>query len=229
VIDDNHGDRPEPATVTPLRADRRDSRVRRRPRVLLITEGTYPYSIGGVSSWCDLLLRNLTEIDWQVLPVIAAHGKPPVYQLPPHARQVGRIELWTEEIPHGRFNRRDRDAAGQSLPDRLVRGLIAWDADLEALTDALVWCRANPVGVRRAFRSGRIDARRTNSIRAWRRARSRRRPRSGWGSREISSCSWSSKTCGNTGRFRRGLGRRAPKATRSPKCRTREVDPCRRF
>lgn len=153
MIDDSHGAEPAPATVTHLRTDRWGAPVRRRPRVLLITEGTYPYAIGGVSSWCDLLLRNLTEIDWQVLPIVAAHGKPPVYQVPPHARQVGRIELWTEELPQGRSSRRDRDPSGQTLPDRLVRGLIAWDGDLEALTDALVWCRANPAGVRKEFRS----------------------------------------------------------------------------
>ena len=59
-------------------------RLRSRPRrprrapvgcgtapVLLTTEGTYPYAIGGVSSWCDLLVRGLAEFDWFVLPIIA--------------------------------------------------------------------------------------------------------------------------------------------------------------
>ena len=127
-------------------------RGERRPRVLLTTEGTYPYAIGGVSSWCDLLIRNLTEFDWQVLPVIAAHGRAPVYELPPHARLAGPIELWSEDLPHGRFIRRERDT-DESLPETLVRGLISWDDDLDALTDALVWCRTNPTGVRRSFRS----------------------------------------------------------------------------
>ena len=39
-----------------------------RPRVLMTTEGTYPHVIGGVSSWCDLLIGGLPEIHWQVLP-----------------------------------------------------------------------------------------------------------------------------------------------------------------
>ena len=38
-----------------------------RRRVLLTTEGTYPYILGGVSSWCDLLVNSLTEFDWQVM------------------------------------------------------------------------------------------------------------------------------------------------------------------
>ena len=28
--------------------------------------------MGGVSSWCDLLVNGLTEFDWQVLPIVAA-------------------------------------------------------------------------------------------------------------------------------------------------------------
>jgi polysaccharide biosynthesis protein PelF len=147
------GPAPVPATISALPAGGWAPHAARRPQVLLITEGTYPYAIGGVSSWCDLLIRNLSEIDWHVLPIVGAHGKPPVYQLPPNARQVGRIELWSEELPRGRFIRGERDHGEQPLPDRLVRGLMAWDADLDALTDALVWCRANPMGVRRAFRS----------------------------------------------------------------------------
>ena len=125
----------------------------RRPRVLLITEGTYPYAVGGVSSWCDLLLRNLTEIDWQVLPITAAHGRPPVFALPPHARQVGRIELWSEELPPGSGLSRKRDEDPESIPEMLARGLISWDGDLDAVTDALVRCRADAHGVRRWFRS----------------------------------------------------------------------------
>ena len=45
----------------------------KRLRVLLLTEGTYPYVIGGVSTWCDQLLRNLDEIDWLVLPIVAGN------------------------------------------------------------------------------------------------------------------------------------------------------------
>jgi hypothetical protein len=45
-----------------------------RPRVLLTTEGTYPYTMGGVSSWCDLLVKSLTGFDWQVLPIVAPTG-----------------------------------------------------------------------------------------------------------------------------------------------------------
>jgi glycosyltransferase involved in cell wall biosynthesis len=123
--------------------------------VLLTTEGTYPYALGGVTSWCDVIIRSLTEFDWQVLPIIAAHGKPPLLDLPPHARAIPPIELWSEDVPHGWPLPRHERRAGIELPALLVRGLIAWEGDIAALLDALTWCRAFPAGIRRSFRSRR--------------------------------------------------------------------------
>jgi glycosyltransferase involved in cell wall biosynthesis len=126
-----------------------------RTRVLLTTEGTYPYAMGGVTSWCDLLVRHLTELAWQVLPIIAAHGRPPLYELPEHASALPPIELWSEEVPHGGPLGPAERRAGVGLPALLVRGLIAWDGDAGALLEALLWARRHPAGVRRAFRSRR--------------------------------------------------------------------------
>jgi polysaccharide biosynthesis protein PelF len=122
---------------------------RRRPRILLTTEGTYPYALGGVSSWCNLLVSGLTEFDWLVLPIVAAHGQPPLYTLPPHAREVGKIEVWSQALPRGSR----RGSVFAELPGLLVRGLLGWHGDTHAVLDALVRCRERPAGVRRAFRS----------------------------------------------------------------------------
>ena len=43
---------------------------------------------------------------WQVLPIIAPHRRPPLYALPPHAREAGPIEVWSEHAPRGRRGRR---------------------------------------------------------------------------------------------------------------------------
>ncbi len=120
-----------------------------RTRVLLTTEGTYPYAVGGVSSWCDLLVNSLEEFDWLVLPIVAG-GQPRRFTLPPHARELAPIDVWSERLPHGRGGGRD---AMTTLPAVLVRNLIAWNGDTDALLDAFVWCRRNPAGVRRVFRS----------------------------------------------------------------------------
>jgi polysaccharide biosynthesis protein PelF len=127
--------------------------TRGRTRVLITTEGTYPYALGGVTSWCDVLIRSLQEFEWQVLPVIAAHGRPPLLDLPPNAIRLRPIELWSESVPHGRPVPRRERAAATALPGRLARALVSWNGDGGDLVEALVWCRAHPSGVRRAFRS----------------------------------------------------------------------------
>src|SRR5262245_43237197 len=104
-------------------------------RVLLLTEGTYPHEMGGVSSWCDLLVRELTEFDWQVLPIVAPHGRAPLYELPPHARLLDPIEVWSERRPRG------RRGGGGDLPAELVRELIGWHGDPDAVVAAWVRCR----------------------------------------------------------------------------------------
>jgi glycosyltransferase involved in cell wall biosynthesis len=125
------------------------------PRVLLTTEGTYPYVVGGVSSWCDLIVNSLAEFDWQILPIVAPDRRPAIFDLPSHAREVGRIEVWSEGLPMGRQLRPSERRAGDEIPNALVRGLIGWEGDLEAVLASLVWCRRFPAGVRRVFRSRR--------------------------------------------------------------------------
>ena len=126
-----------------------------RPRVLLTTEGTYPYTMGGVSSWCDLLVKSLTGFDWQVLPIVAPDGRPPTFELPDHAREVGRIEVWSEELPKGGRPRRSARRVGEALPAVLARHLVGWEGDIDAVVAAWTWCRRHPTGVRRVFRSDR--------------------------------------------------------------------------
>lgn len=126
-----------------------------RPRVLLTTEGTYPYAMGGVSSWCHLLVNSLAEFDWQVLPIVAPDGRPRMFELPAHAREIGRIEVWSEQLPKRALPRRFARRAGDDLPAVLVRNLLGWEGDTDAVVAAWVWCRRFPAGVRRVFRSGR--------------------------------------------------------------------------
>ena len=40
-------------------------------KVMLATEGTYPFHHGGVSTWCDTIIKNLNgEFDFTVYSVI---------------------------------------------------------------------------------------------------------------------------------------------------------------
>jgi glycosyltransferase involved in cell wall biosynthesis len=153
----------EPAPI-PLRvgpgehARRSRSRTRarpaRRPRILMTTEGTYPYAVGGVSSWCELVIGGLPEFDWQILPIVAGDRRlARIFELPAHAAVVGQIELWSEGLPARNWlPRRPDRRARESLPANLMRALIGWEGSYDALLDALLWCRRRPDAVRRAFR-----------------------------------------------------------------------------
>ena len=125
--------------------------AKRRTRVLLTTEGTYPYEMGGVSSWCDLLVRELREFDWLVLPIVAPHGRSAIFELPPHATALPPIEVWSERRP-----RRRRGARGEGdLPAVLARELLGWEGDVDSVLGAWLRCRRSPASVREAFRSTR--------------------------------------------------------------------------
>ena len=131
----------------------RNAAAERRLRVLMITEGTYPYAMGGVSSWCDYLVRGLPEIDWEILPIVgagAAHNSG--LELPDNVKVKAPVELWSEGLPGWRWRRHGEPGLRLDLPNVLVRGLMGWDGDRDELTQALVWCRRRPHRVRSVFR-----------------------------------------------------------------------------
>jgi polysaccharide biosynthesis protein PelF len=127
------------------------SRVQ-KPRVLMITEGTYPYAMGGVSSWCDILIGGLDHIEWDVLPIVAGGKRMrKSFTPPPNANVLRPIELWSENRTRRRMRPGRRGHV--SLPTALVRGLMPWEGDLAGLTQALVRCRECPQLIRREFRA----------------------------------------------------------------------------
>ncbi|PPK92479.1 glycosyltransferase involved in cell wall biosynthesis [Kineococcus xinjiangensis] len=123
-----------------------------RPRVVLLTEGTYPFVMGGVSTWCDLLLGGLPDIDWQVFALTAGVVDEPQFDLPPNARLAGHLHLWGSGHPPRRPGRGRRSVRRTTLAAELVTGLFGWDCDPLDLVPALVWCRENPDRVLPMFR-----------------------------------------------------------------------------
>lgn len=120
----------------------------------MTTEGTYPFAVGGVSSWCHVVVGGLPEFTWRVLPIHAGGRRPAqLYELAPHATLAGRIDIWSEQLPPRRRTPGVRREARPGLPGELARTLIGWQGDHRALIDALVWCRAHPDALRPTFRS----------------------------------------------------------------------------
>ncbi|MGB2711943.1 MAG: GT4 family glycosyltransferase PelF [Conexibacter sp.] len=128
--------------------------TRRRPRILLTTEATYPYAMGGVSSWCHLVVGGLPEFTWLILPIHAGGRRPEqLFELPPHAELAGRIDVWSEQLAPRRGAGRRRRRMRPQLAAELVRALAGWSVDPDAVVDTLVWCRRHPQALRPTFRS----------------------------------------------------------------------------
>jgi polysaccharide biosynthesis protein PelF len=67
--------------------------------VLMTTEGTYPHSAGGVSTWCDALLRNTPDIKWTLLPLMMNPHIEQKFDVPPNVRKMLGVPLWGIEEP----------------------------------------------------------------------------------------------------------------------------------
>lgn len=93
-------------------------------RMTLTTEGNFPTVVGGVTRWCDVLLRGLPEFDWTVL----ALGVEPV---PADLRRVPILQ------PAFDAHRGGHRPTGE-LVDRLARALFAEVPDPDLLRAALL-------------------------------------------------------------------------------------------
>jgi glycosyltransferase involved in cell wall biosynthesis len=63
-------------------------------RIALVSEGTYPYAIGGVSTWCDQLIRGLPEHRWTMVALTGDDSEHPLWTTPDNLDGVQRIPLW---------------------------------------------------------------------------------------------------------------------------------------
>jgi glycosyltransferase involved in cell wall biosynthesis len=70
-------------------------------RVALIAEGCYPFVTGGVSTWCNQLVRGLDDHQFEVIAVTATSRIRAVIPLPDNVVTVRTVPLWDWKA-HGR-------------------------------------------------------------------------------------------------------------------------------
>ena len=63
-------------------------------RVLMITEGTYPFYWGGVSTWCHSLLHDLPEVDYTLISIVSNTHIKPQFELPANVKEFRPVPLW---------------------------------------------------------------------------------------------------------------------------------------
>jgi len=69
-----------------------------RMSVLLATEGTYPFHQGGVSTWCDIIIKNLKSIDFTVFSVLTDPYVTQKFKLEQNTTLI-KVPLWGMEEP----------------------------------------------------------------------------------------------------------------------------------
>ena len=63
-------------------------------KIGMVTEGTYPIHPGGVSQWCDLLLRRLPDVAFEVVALSGSGREHATYDPPDNVARVHRVGLW---------------------------------------------------------------------------------------------------------------------------------------
>jgi polysaccharide biosynthesis protein PelF len=63
-------------------------------KVLLTTDGTYPCYTGGVSVWCDQLVRHSPDVTFRVFALTYSPSERPVYAMPKNVEAVQILPLW---------------------------------------------------------------------------------------------------------------------------------------
>jgi glycosyltransferase involved in cell wall biosynthesis len=91
--------------------------------ITLVTEGTYPHAYGGVSVWCDQLVRGMPEHTFAVVAITGTGQERLAWELPEHVG-VDTVPLWGVPL---RGHRLDGQAARRfaGLYRELVECLLA--------------------------------------------------------------------------------------------------------
>jgi polysaccharide biosynthesis protein PelF len=63
-------------------------------RILLGTQGTYPYFDGGVSIWCQELVNQLPQVNFELYAIRGHSSEKQIHALPPNVRGITHVSLW---------------------------------------------------------------------------------------------------------------------------------------
>jgi len=70
-----------------------------RIKIVWTGEGTYPYVTGGVSTWADILMHELKNIDFVLVPIQMHPFVKVKFNIPPNVVDIINVPLWGTEEP----------------------------------------------------------------------------------------------------------------------------------
>jgi polysaccharide biosynthesis protein PelF len=99
-------------------------------RVALLTEGTYPYHPGGVSVWCDQLVRGMAPHRFTIFSIVAASDLRPTWELPDNVDALHSTALWgdpksTKSKLRGRIRDAFKHVGGSLVESYDTPGIVA--------------------------------------------------------------------------------------------------------
>lgn len=103
-------------------------------RILFTTEGTYPYVMGGVSTWCDQLVGGLAQTEFHLLAVTGPHALTPGHPLPSNVVALETARLWR---PRDGVRRAPR-AVRRAFDESFCRLLGFVDGDFTGFSEQLL-------------------------------------------------------------------------------------------
>ncbi|MBB4691026.1 glycosyltransferase involved in cell wall biosynthesis [Actinoplanes abujensis] len=59
-----------------------------------MSEGTYPYAMGGVSIWCEQLIKGMPDYRWEVVALTVDGSEQSVFAAPANLDRVHSVPLW---------------------------------------------------------------------------------------------------------------------------------------
>ncbi len=62
--------------------------------IALTAEGTYPHHFGGVSVWCDQLIRGMPDYDFALVALVATGAEPVRWKLPANVVSLDTVPVW---------------------------------------------------------------------------------------------------------------------------------------
>lgn len=118
-----------PAPPPRSRAYPEENETQARPlTVCLVNEGSYPHYKGGVSTWCDMLVRGLPEVNFVLISLVADPSAQPVFDLPDNVVGLIPVALWgtgavlelQRDLSLGQVLRRKLSAPQKLIEERFI-------------------------------------------------------------------------------------------------------------
>ena len=119
-------------------------------RVCIVSEGCYPYIVGGVSGWIHSMIKAFPNLEFVLVNVVSSREQRGrfAYELPDHVTEVYEIYLqdkdWSGKRRHGKSHIKLKETERQALRSLMLNRGVEWDALFELFqnkkvsTDALL-------------------------------------------------------------------------------------------